>query len=96
MEFKSNHHAVYFSRRQYQQLKAYEETCLLYRLKSQDINGRKVLNVNKNTMRQTADCGKLSSAQTCKTWRSFRGNYEGIPAMRIKDRLMEEASKHGQ
>ena len=27
---------------------------------------------------------------------SFRGNYEGIPAMRIEDWLMEEVSKHGQ
>ncbi len=27
---------------------------------------------------------------------SFRGNYEGIPAMRIEDWLMEEGSKHGQ
>ncbi len=27
---------------------------------------------------------------------SFRGNYEGIPAMRIEDWLMDEGSKHGQ
>ena len=27
---------------------------------------------------------------------SFRGNYEGIPAMRIEDWLIEEVSKHGQ